>query len=229
MKMGGDQHQEIEIKLALSDRDSYERLLASLEAPQQVIRQRNIFFDGPKGELLQSRVALRVREEEVFEPEADHPRRRTELTLKSSGWNDGDVHRRGEIAAELDVPAEAYEANPGALLQLDAAPIHELKRRLPNLPGLTVLGQFRNERRVHAMVLWEDANVETLPVLWEVDRTRFTDEIEEYEIEVELPDEAPVDQVAHAVRDQLREWFIDCRAEPRSKFTRFREYVLGER
>ena len=52
---------EVEIKLALAGPEEHQRLLDRLGEAREVIRQRNVFFDGPDGEIGRARVTLRLR------------------------------------------------------------------------------------------------------------------------------------------------------------------------
>ena len=88
---------EVEIKLALAGSEEYQRLLDRLGEAREVIRQHNVFFDGPDGELRRARVTLRLREEKVYRADIDAPHEiRTVLTLKGAGSVEGDVHARAE-------------------------------------------------------------------------------------------------------------------------------------
>jgi uncharacterized protein YjbK len=212
-------HHEIELKLALPGRAQYEALLERLGTPQDVLRQRNLFFDGPAGELTAMRLALRVREEVAS---GGTPRR--ELTLKGGGRTQGDVHAREERAAPLELSLEEVQRDASRLLRLELPPVQALRERLPHLKRLVCLGGFNNLRRTYPreVRLGQGGGDRTVDVLWEVDCTRYVSG-EDHEIEIELSDVELAGRVATRVRQQLVDWGLMPTDQPQSKYARFRK------
>jgi hypothetical protein len=216
---------EIEVKLKLASADDHAALLRALGAEGEPRRQRNRFLDGPRGELSAARLALRLREEVTAAT------RRTTLTLKLAGGAAGAVHQRVEFEAELDVPVEELLMDPARILDLDVAPVRELRRRLPDLASLISSGGFENERHaIPARMLLPGPGAETpVPLRWEVDRTDFGDGRVEHEVEVELPEAAAAagltpEALAAWVRGRLDGLGVRWAEQPESKFARFRRY-----
>jgi uncharacterized protein YjbK len=220
---------EIEIKLALPSEAAHDALVRALGAAGATVttlRQRNGFFDGPRGELSAARIALRVREERVMP--AGEPR--TLVTLKGGGPAEGAVHRRVELEEMIDIPLEEVAADPCRLLQSGASPIRELRRILPGLESLVCIGGFENERKrapVELEVVDAGGAVSRLATLWEIDRTRFDAGPEEYELEVEVPEEAEAggagaERILRAVEARLARAGIPWQPQPHSKLGRFR-------
>ena len=143
-------------------------MLDRLGAAREVIRQHNVFFDGPDGELRRARVTLRLREEKVYRADVDAPHEiRTVLTLKGAGSVEGDVHARAEYEVLLVDEFVALRADPSRLLALDVAPIHELNDRAGRVRQLIELGGFQNERRVYDVAVSGDAAGDGSTHRWE--------------------------------------------------------------
>ena len=216
---------EVEIKLALAGPEEYQRLLDRLGEAREVIRQHNVFFDGPDGELGRARITLRLREEKVYRADVDAPHEvRTALTLKGEGSVEGDVHARAEYEALLVDEFAELRADPSRLLALDVAPIRALNDRAGRVRQLIELGGFLNERRVYEVAVSGDAVGGGATLRWEVDRTTFADGRVDYEIEVELADRQAAPGTAKAMREMLDALGIRHRTQPRTKFARCRAY-----
>lgn len=217
---------EIEAKFELAGEEELARLRDALGGPATRLRQTNRFFDGSRGELAAARIALRLRQEVRGEPAVES---RTLVTIKTGGGFEDGIHRRIELEAATLLSIEEAERDPSRLLDQPAAPIAELRRRIPALQELVCLGGFVNERlRVPAPVDLPGGSQAELS--WELDRTIYGPDLTICEVEIELGGEqipAGVDpaELVAAIRARLEREGIACRPQPLSKFARFRAYA----
>lgn len=197
--------QEREIKLAIADRRSYDRLCSELEGFEKEIEQINYYLDGPGLRLGRHNTMLRVR------TRAD--RDGGVLTLKRGttirdGYFDSSEEEVSlsprEVGALLERPARIERLGP------EAAALFEIAAGKRPAPPLEVVGELRNIRRNYR-----------LPegVFVELDRLCFGEGEEEYEVEVETDD-------PDGVREILGRIFarIEVSATPRSE-TKFQRLM----
>lgn len=187
---------EREFKLELGDARAVARLRAALgPAPERSARQENHFFDTPAGDLRGARLALRLRDEEG----------RWFLTLKGPRQQAaGALSARAEEELELEAdaarallardgdPLAWFEGRPDGAVEL----VRTARAALRGA-ALARLGSFTNERtRLGPLALGAG-----LPALvLELDRSRFPDGQEAFELEVELPADAQAPAVEGALR-----------------------------
>lgn len=215
-------HQEVEIKRLLGDDAAAERFIAALAAPVRAEkRQVNTFFDTDDGRLARARYFVRLRTEgdRAFLT-AKGPGRAVSTTTAS--------RTEAEVAVEPDLVDDllAGAVQPLAILrerEPDEA-YAELWRGLEEACGDRVLrcaGRFENLRRVVDVTLPSG-----LALTVEVDRTDFPGGRTDHEIEIEVPEEAVVEEVEAWLETLTREAGIEtARSSP--KLTRF--HVARER
>lgn len=219
---------EREIKLALTEEEA-RTLERWLGLPSAVRQQRNHYFDTPAGELRQRHYGLRLREEEGAG---------FTVTLKGpSRIQDGVTVRREDERAVAGEEARRWLA-AGTTLREIGLPLREDLAGIRGDAQVRSLGMLANERRsfdVRAphVELGEAASVpagdraEKTPrgvdFTLEIDRSLHADGAVEWELEVELSDEA-----AAAVRAGLQAWLahagVPWRPQTRGKFRRFLEH-----
>lgn len=190
---------ETELKISLQNELEWQTLCAALGEPSSIVLQHNRFFDTPEGALRQHKLALRVRTQGQA----------SWLTLKGPKQMVHHAARR----LEIEVPLEDSSAN---LLQLDLPPIHELRRRVP-VTHLVEIVRFDNWRRAFPVTL---AGQE---LLLEVDRTRYANTREDFEVEVEVPGGYGAHQVSAVASELellLQRQKIPYRLQHESKFYR---------
>ncbi len=165
----GDRSIEEEIKLEIPDRATFDSLHESLSlassTPPARLEQVNHYFDTRELLLTRSGIMLRLRVTDG----------RPELTLKIGGELE-EGHFRARELEETVSPARAAELleQPARVHDLDLEPVRILREEL-GAPPLEVIGELRNERTVFTVDGY----------LVELDRMRFGDGGEEYEMEVE--------------------------------------------
>jgi uncharacterized protein YjbK len=208
---GGAEAEEREIKLKIPTPELYKKLVADLPGPEGVVHQRNHYFDTGDGCLVRRGLMLRVRDEdgEII------------VTLKGPAKRHGFASVRTEVEEGLQRDLwEQILHGQGALEHLDAAPLRMLE---PILGGRTLklLGWIDNERRIHRL------SSGPLDLTVELDRTRFPDGSEEYELEVEV-DRHRQEAAETYLRDILSELGLSWELQSKGKYQRFRE-KLGNR
>jgi hypothetical protein len=224
---GRDLPREVELKLGLSSEAAYAQLRAALDTAGRFVRsvrQGNFFFDGLRGELTSARLSLRVR------TERSDTALKSILTLKSGGVSNGAVSDRAEWECPLPLDVETARTEPSRLLALDLDPIRELKRCLPGLEGLRLLGGFANDRRVYQVPLdlagtaaTVDGTARRIETTWELDRSEFPDGSVDFELEVELGRLPSPEAVISAIHAELARLGVPTSSQPLSKYARFRE------
>ncbi len=164
---------ESEVKLALDGPRDIEKLLGpdGLAGPRRVEVQENLYFDTVDLVLARALAMLRLRLTAGKSPL---------LTLKCGTEVEAGFFRSVEIEAPVDAPvAEGLRRDPPAVYRLNLEPINFLRERHGVLP-LAVIGSLHNER----------TSVAAGRFLVELDRIRFPDGSEEFEVEIET--EEPV-------------------------------------
>ncbi|MBT5737233.1 MAG: CYTH domain-containing protein [Planctomycetes bacterium] len=158
---------ELELKLAIDSALDYQRLCEALPGFEEEKKQRNIYFDDQR-QLAARRMMLRLR----IEPPSAW------LTLKIASSRREGVFDSEEIeeAVALDL-ALALEAEPRAIMRIDAAVIEESRTRCESpLQNLVEWGRVENRRRCYRV---------SSGLLVEMDETRFPDGVLRWEVEAE--------------------------------------------
>jgi uncharacterized protein YjbK len=158
---------ELELKLAIDSALDYQRLCEALPGFEEEKKQRNIYFDDQR-QLAARRMMLRLR----IEPPSAW------LTLKIASSRRDGVFDSEEIeeAVALDL-ALALEAEPRAIMRIDAAVIEESRTRCESpLQNLVEWGRVENRRRCYRV---------SSGLLVEMDETRFPDGVLRWEVEAE--------------------------------------------
>jgi adenylate cyclase class IV len=190
---------QVEVKLTIADSDSFEVLLRGLHEllgqPVRDVQQRNVFLDGPKGELAAANAVCRVRTESIVIP-AEQPIRSTVVLKEHNEVEDGASARfvveaamPGNIAGDdLQVLEEAV-----AHTSVGAA----VRDRFGQHITLRQVGSFDNQRTVF---LWKLHGAHRPPLAINVDRTWYPFG-EGYELEVPCTDGVCVDEVIDGLFD----------------------------
>ena len=158
---------ELELKLAIDSALDYQRLCEALPGFEEEKNQRNIYFDDQR-QLAARRMMLRLR----IEPPSAW------LTLKIASSRREGVFDSEEIeeAVALDL-ALALEAEPRAIMRIDAAVIEESRTRCESpLQNLVEWGRVEKRRRCYRV---------SSGLLVEMDETRFPDGVLRWEVEAE--------------------------------------------
>lgn len=195
---------EIEIKLTLPTGQDYRRLLA-LAPNAPPVTQTNHFFDDPSGILATHRMMLRLRVND---------NQSAVLTLKCGKKQAGDAMVREEFeAAFLGDVGEIIE-RPSEILSVETTPIEHLVGRLPGLTELGYVGNFCNWRSLVPIKIGEREFV------CEVDRTEYSDQRTEYELELELDPTDDIEAISSALRSHLASLDIRTEKQYLSKYER---------
>lgn len=198
---------ECEIKLRISDVESYNRIREELGPPTANVRQKNVFYDTPDRALSKKRWSLRIR----------HELDRIVLAVKGPGssvgsavqrieWEEQSIEWEGKIAPLLILSADFPED------LLSAEPILKLREVFPDLSGrLRRTVSFYNDRIFYNVKL---AGTEYIA---ELDRTQFTTGQIDYELEVEIAAEGKSKETVlletAAVHDDLQKLLKRCGAD----------------
>ncbi len=221
---------EVEFKLALPDEAALLRILRLLlgprSAPPVPVKQVNHFFDTAARDLRRSEMALRLRVEDD----------RRWLALKGPARTGpartgmGALHERPEDEVALEPEeAEALLAgtlSPSAIVRerLGASPLAREALALAGGRPLGHLGSFENERLRLGPLPFPGPG-RSLPLVFELDRTRFPGSPVERELEVEVRSaDAPL--VERELRDLLRRAGVEW-TPARSKAERFFRILDG--
>lgn len=164
---------ERELKLAIPDSESLERIADEVRAAPPVA-QTNIFFDTADGTLAASRHGLRLR----LQPPI------AEVTLKGPNTGEPGAAVRTELGVPVSWESATAVAEGNGRIDALAGKALDEARRLSGGAPLAERMRFRNDRRI--------AYVEIRGERCEVacDATTFPDDSVEYELEVEVPDDA---------------------------------------
>ena len=208
---GGAEAEEREIKLKIPTLELYQKLAVALPGTEGVVHQRNHYFDTGDGCLVRRGLMLRVRDEDG----------EINVTLKGPAKCHGSAWVRTEVEEGLERDLwEQILGGQRALEHVDVAPLRMLE---PILGGRTLklLGWVDNERRIHRL------SSGPLDLTVELDRTRFPDGSEEYELEVE-EDRHRQEAAETCLREMMSELGLSWELQSKGKYQRFRE-KLGDR
>ncbi|MHC5019789.1 MAG: CYTH domain-containing protein [Planctomycetota bacterium] len=189
---------ERELKFAVADGDALERVADELRAAPPVA-QTNIFFDTGDGTLAAARHGLRLR----LQPPA------AEITLKGPNTGAPGAAVRSELGAPVDWASAVAVADGQGRIDALAGPPLEAARRLAGGAPLAERMRFRNDRRI----AWVTIAGERCEVA--CDTTTFPDDSVEYEIEVEVPDDATLAAARPWLEALLAR--LDVAAEPQRR------------
>ena len=196
--------QEIEIKLDLGSFTNYLKLIGFLGQIDREACQVNSFFDSEDRRLAADGWALRIRTDEHA----------GFVTLKSRESENTEASVRSELEAEVERSvALAVQDLRHDILSLDVPPINFVREKWGDLQ-LSKLVHFENTRQTKAFQLGD------YMYNLEVDSTRFSDGTVDYELEVELPDEAQVVVVADKLQRLFGSLNIQFVRQEQSKFAR---------
>lgn len=189
------------MKLTLSSRDAYEKLLVSLESQAEkkaIHAQENFFFDGAHQELSREKVIVRIR--------FHHYPDRCVLAIKGQAVIVNGVSCCSEEEEEIDATlGRSIVSEPSKLLSSSIA----LAKKVESVYGCSELvrvGRFKNKRSVFA---WQCLTLE-------VDETRF-DFGTAYELECET---ATPEVTRQRLETFLKEHNISFKYSAISKFKR---------
>jgi uncharacterized protein YjbK len=216
---------EIELKYRLENLQAFQRVEAALlvGAPSKRVHQQNHFFDTKDHLLRQSKIGLRLRQEnEEFFLTAKGP-----VTQSSDGLNPDAlaVHAEEEMILSQDrarsmldgaLPAflPFLEKSDGLLNPQLVAHIEETHHKQP----LAYVGRFENVRtRIPKTITLFSGPID---LVFELDQTTFLEKIIHYELEVEVPSRADVAGVDEAVQGLLKQAGVTWTKTP-GKASRF--------
>lgn len=201
---------ELEIKIALPDESTYERLAGRLAPPRAAVDQQNIFLDTPDRHLGARGWALRIRRED----DADHLGARLLITAKGPSRNLAGAVDRPEIEAEAPIALwDAVQAPEIPCASLASLPLEHLQNTLGLTGNLVPILAFANRRTTFELPLGGRRRPLSL------DRTSYpTGEVDfEIEVELEVPANAPPALAAldvKAVEADLRRLLGEAGIEP---------------
>lgn len=143
---------EVEVKIRLADRVSYDKVKSLLLSPKAIHEQENYFFDGPNNELGSTKTVLRVRWYNKDE--------KAIITVKGEQILKDGIAKAPEVEEPVSDPAAARSylgegGNPSALLS--ASPLVSSLNTKWQLQALRCMGGFRNLRQEY---LWEGETLE---------------------------------------------------------------------
>src|SRR5262245_19131570 len=220
-----DDKREIEFKFRVDGPEAFDALTkASASRPGRMVTQKNHFFDTASRDLHRQKYTLRLREESGG------------VTLTAKGPDqqsaDGTLTSRAEEEIAL-ASAEAHavlngEKNPLNVLDQRADPrsreLLDAIRAIVAGKHLEHVGMFENDRMRLPVTL--NVGDENVPVVFEMDRTRFPFGQVHYEVEVELKiaDHKAVQQALHRLFETSH---VAWRTGP-SKAKRFFDAASGK-
>jgi uncharacterized protein YjbK len=197
-------NQEIEIKLNLASFTNYLKLIGFLGQIEQEEHHLNVFFDTENRSISNIGWALRVRAES----------NRGLVTIKSIPTKEGLAVIRQEIESEITKEQSLAIINSNSdIMSLDIMPIQFIKDKIGNV-SLQKLVMFENIRQKKVFRLGDNNYI------LEIDKTEYNDGSVDYELELELKDNAPLE----TIEDQLKKIFISLdipfKIQTESKFHR---------
>lgn len=225
-------HIEREFKLRIPDEAAWQALLSELGGPvAPAALQVNHFFDTHTRALRRARIALRLRSESGPSGQgasfvlalkgpllADHPalaaRPEEELALAEA--------EAREILCGARSALEAFRAS-----RLSGSALVQEALALAGHQPLLHLGAFENERTRVGPLSFPPGS-RHLPLVFELDRTRFPGERVERELELELPSGAQPHEVERALHELLSHLGIPVEPVP-SKAARFFRILDAQR
>lgn len=198
---------ECEIKLRISDVESYNRIREELGPPTANVRQKNVFYDTPDRALSKKRWSLRIRHElDGIVLAVKGPGSSVGSAVQRIEWEEQSIEWEGKIAPLLILSADFPED------LLSAKPMMKLREVFPNLSDrLQRTVSFYNDRIFYNVKL---AGVERTI---ELDRTQFTTGQINYELEVEIAAEGKSKEMVTletaAVQEDLQKLLKRCGAD----------------
>jgi len=218
--------QEVEFKFRVQDEAALTQIeLAAKGAAEGTVHQVNHFFDSKDRRFNRAKAILRLRHQR------DGDIDKYIVTAKGPGTTsaDGTLTKKSEeeasVSAEVAAKILAGDADPLALLAASAMALPnaiakearvQLCDFLTDALGddeLTYLGKFKNARtRIRAPL--EDANG-AFVLLLELDHTVLPGDVDQYEVEVEVPgDEATIARAKTALSALLAEAKVEWESAP---------------
>jgi len=183
--MAGESEVERELKLAIPDRETLERIADAVGAAPPVA-QTNIFYDTAAGALRDSGHGLRLR----LQPPI------AEVTFKGPNTGDGGAAVRMELGGAVDWAIALQIADGGGRIESLPGRALDEARRIAGGAPIAERMRFRNDRRI----AYVDINGERCELV--CDATTFPDDSIEYEMEIETPDDATL-RAARGWAEQL--------------------------
>ena len=209
MSNSHEENIERELKFTLNGKREFERLVSELPRPKEIVYQENIFFDTPGRLLGQNGWALRVR---LISGENENTR--AEITAKGLARGEGSFSERPEISSPVEHSiATSIVAGGLDLLSMKSPAVERIR---PYLSGekLIPLVSFKNTR---STTRFPKQN----PFCFiEMDETFFSENMVEYEIEIESNDREILKRAAVEVQRFLDEHKIDYQPGEKSKLER---------
>ncbi len=197
--------QEIEIKLDLQNSENYNRLIKQLGVSENPSRQQNYFFDTADWTLSKNGWALRIRKEGA----------ENTISLKGTGSHSADgLTTRTEI--ETSIEEDDFDKYYHHGLDGDQIPdsIRRIICSIINNEHLNVKVEFVNYR------LRADFSGENIKMLFEIDRTIFSNGLVDYELEIELDSQLAGEKALGEVTSFLDSLNIEAKFQKKSKFAR---------
>lgn len=197
--------QEIEIKLDLQKEENYNKLIERFEITEKPTRQENYFFDSENMDLSKNGWAFRLRVEKD----------KSSLSLKgTTTQSSGGLAIRDEI--EISIPDEMARKHAENGLKDSKFPgeIADIIRSIINTKDLCLKLQFVNDRyRVNH-------SGGDIDLLFEIDKTEFSDGSVDYELEIELEDQLSYQKALGEITSFLDSVQIVTVFQKQSKFAR---------
>lgn len=209
MSNSHEENIERELKFTLNGKREFERLVSELPRPKEIVYQENIFFDTPGRLLGQNGWALRVRL-----ISGENEKTRAEITAKGLARGQSFFSERPEISSPAEHSiATSIVAGGLDLLSMKSPAVERIR---PYLSGekLIPLVSFKN---IRSTTRFPKQN----PFCFiEMDETFFSENMVEYEIEIESNDRAILKRAAVEVQRFLDEHKIDYQPGEKSKLER---------
>ncbi len=197
-------HQEIEIKLDLGSFTNYLKLVGFLGQLDHEERQVNTFFDTEDHKLSSDGWALRMR--------SDQDKGIVTMKSRSSASEIAAVREEIEVEIPREEATEVQDLRRD-IMSLEIAPIQFVREKWGDV-ALARIVHFENTRQ-HKSFKFGDYMYDL-----EIDTTHFADGSVEYELEVELSDEAQAVTVTDKLQKLLSTLDIPFERQARSKLAR---------
>lgn len=166
-------HFERELKLNLENESNYHKILTFWGYTCKETHQLNVFYDTGNSLLKKRKLALRIRKENS----------KYTLTAKGANLSHDEYVTRPEIECFLPrATAEAIFEKKKNISELDEKPVRWIRKQLNNrLPFLIEVIRFENLRQEMKVPL------ENQMILFHLDKTSYSDDVTDYELEIEFP------------------------------------------
>ncbi len=204
-----EEHIERELKFTLNGKREFERLKSKLPEPKEIVFHENIYFDTSGRLLGKNGWALRVR---LISDKTENLQ--AEITAKGLAQGRGFLSQRPEISSPVEL-ATAIDIVGGRydLFSMESPAVERIRKYAAS-EKLIPLVSFKNTR---SKIPFPKQNPFCIV---EMDETFFSENLVEYEIEIESNDSQILERASTEFQTFLNDYNIDYRPGEKSKLER---------